>query len=391
MAAVELRHLSKTHADGTRAVVDVDLTIGDGEFFVLVGPSGCGKTTVLRAIAGLDSSISGEVLIGGRDVSAVPANERDIAMVFQSNVLYPHLTVAENIGFALRLAKLGEADVDRRVRAVAGMLQLGHLLDQLPSRLSGGQRQRASIGRAIARTPRVLLMDEPMSNLDAKLRTEMRHELVELQRRLGVTTVYVTHDQIEAMAMADRTAVMRDGRIVQCGPPIDLYTDPVDLFVAQFIGSPTINLVLARLIVVDRGPALRVGSQVLTLDGVSKPDFDRLVERDVVLGLRPEALTVDPSGPLVVSPTHIEQRGVDQLVRATIDARSVIVDDQGITIAPEASSSINVSVAAHTPIDIWQPLRLSLEGEGWHLFDVATGEALAVSTTCRASTTSGAR
>jgi multiple sugar transport system ATP-binding protein len=235
MSTLELRGLRKVHPDGTEAVAGVDVVVGDGEFFVIVGPSGCGKTSILRMIGGLEPVTSGEVLIDGGRVNEVPANARDVAMVFQDNVLYPHLTVADNIGFALRLAKVGRREIDKRVGEIARLLQLTDVLRRYPSQLSGGQRQRAAMGRAIVRTPRVLLMDEPMSNLDAKLRTATRFEILALHRLLGVTTVYVTHDQIEAMAMGDRAAVMRDGRIVQCGSPIELYDAPADLFVAQFI------------------------------------------------------------------------------------------------------------------------------------------------------------
>ena len=263
------------------------------------------------------------MLIDGVCVNDVPPSARDVAMVFQDNVLYPHLTVAENIGFSLRLAKIDKRVIDAKVDEIARLLQLTELLDRFPAQLSGGQQQRAAMGRAIVRTPRVLLMDEPMSNLDAKLRTEMRFEIIALHQLVGVTTVYVTHDQVEALAMGDRAAVMRDGRIVQCGTPIELYQRPVDLFVAQFIGTPAMNVVEARVVIVDDLPAVRIGAHVVELDEIAHarlPGLAQLVGRRVGLGFRPEAVRRDPDGPLVVSATFSEPRGVDQLVSARIDA-----------------------------------------------------------------------
>jgi multiple sugar transport system ATP-binding protein len=348
-------------------------------------------------IAGLDPVSEGEVLIDGARVDGVPPSARDVAMVFQGNVLYPHLTVAENIGFALRLAKLDRHVIDDKVREIAGLLQLTPLLDRFPAQLSGGQQQRAAMGRAIVRTPRVLLMDEPMSNLDAKLRTEMRFEILALHQMVGVTTVYVTHDQIEALAMGDRAAVMRDGRIVQCGSPIELYEHPVDLFVAQFIGSPPMNVVEARVEAGDGRAALRVGAHRLELDDTTLSRAPGLIERAgrrVGLGFRPESLRRDENGPLVVSPTWTEHRGVDQLVSARIDAPRVAETDAGVVVGDDPGSTIHVSLPAGDVVDIWKPLPLTLDTGTITLFDLATGAALdrrQVSTTCRAPTTSGAR
>jgi multiple sugar transport system ATP-binding protein len=318
-------------------------------------------------------------------------------MVFQGNVLYPHLTVAENIGFALRLAKVDRHVVDDKVREIAGLLQLTHLLDRFPAQLSGGQQQRAAMGRAIVRTPRVLLMDEPMSNLDAKMRTEMRFEILALHRLVGVTTVYVTHDQIEAMAMGDRAAVMRDGRIVQCGTPLELYERPVDLFVAQFIGSPPMNVVEARVVSSDGRVALALGTQAIELDDTllgRTPGLIEHVGRRVGLGFRPESVQRDDNGPLVVSPTWTEHRGIDQLVSARLDAPQVIQTAAGVVLGEDPGSTIHISIPAGDVIDIWKPLPIALDTTSIVLFDLETGAALGdrdVSTTCRAPTTSGAR
>ena len=246
MAQIELEHLTKTFAGGVTAVDDVSLTIGDGEFVVLVGPSGCGKSTLLRMIAGLEDANAGTIRVGGTDVTDFAPRHRDIAMVFQTYALYPHMTVRQNIGYGLKVRRTPKAEARRRVDEVAELLGLGELLERRPAQLSGGQRQRVAMGRAIVREPKAFLMDEPLSNLDAKLRVGMRASLAQLHGRLGVTTVYVTHDQIEAMTLGQRVAVMRDGRILQVDTPQRLYHDPVDLFVAGFIGTPAMNLVEAR-------------------------------------------------------------------------------------------------------------------------------------------------
>ncbi|HKY11923.1 MAG TPA: ATP-binding cassette domain-containing protein, partial [Gaiellaceae bacterium] len=242
MAEVEFSDVAKVFPDGTRAVSDLTLQTQDGEFMVLVGPSGCGKTTALRMVAGLEDISEGEIKIGDRVVNEVPSRDRDIAMVFQSYALYPHLTVYDNIAFSLRLRKEKKAEIDRRVREAARILDLEPFLDKKPRALSGGQRQRVAMGRAIVRQPAAFLMDEPLSNLDAKLRVQMRAEISRLQRNLGVTTIYVTHDQVEAMTMGDRVAVMRRGELQQVAPPQDLYDHPLNLFVGGFIGSPAMNL-----------------------------------------------------------------------------------------------------------------------------------------------------
>jgi multiple sugar transport system ATP-binding protein len=247
LAGVTFSDVGKVYPDGTRAVGDMDLEIKDEEFMVLVGPSGCGKTTALRMVAGLEEISEGTIQIGDRVVNHVPARDRDIAMVFQSYALYPHLTVYDNIAFGLRLRSVPKSEIDKRVRDAARILALDEFLDRKPRALSGGQRQRVAIGRAIVREPAAYLMDEPLSNLDAKLRVHMRAEIASLQNQLGVTTIYVTHDQVEAMTMGDRVAVMRKGELQQVAPPQELYEQPVNLFVGGFIGSPAMNMVEATI------------------------------------------------------------------------------------------------------------------------------------------------
>ena len=252
MAEVTFEHVSKIYPDGTRAVSDIDLEIKDGEFMVLVGPSGCGKTTALRMVAGLEEISEGELKIGDRVVNNVAPRNRDIAMVFQSYALYPHLTVYDNIAFGLKLRKMDKQEIDKRVKDAARVLDLEPFLDRKPRALSGGQRQRVAMGRAIVRQPQAFLMDEPLSNLDAKLRVQMRAEISQLQSRLGTTTIYVTHDQVEAMTMGDRVAVMRKGELQQVATPQELYDEPVNLFVGGFIGSPSMNLLEGTLQQLER-------------------------------------------------------------------------------------------------------------------------------------------
>ena len=290
MAEVAFEDVSKVYADGTTAVEDLDLAVDDGEFMVLVGPSGCGKTTALRMVAGLEEISGGSVRIGDRVVNHVPSRDRDIAMVFQSYALYPHLSVYENIAFGLRVRKLPKQEIDQRVRDAARTLGIEQLLKRKPRALSGGQRQRVAMGRAIVRHPAAFLMDEPLSNLDAKLRVQMRAEIHRLQRELGVTTIYVTHDQIEAMTMGDRVAVMRKGELQQVATPQELYDRPVNLFVAGFIGSPAMNLLEAEVERTGDDLVLVLGSQRLQLgEGVPRALND-YAGRRLIVGIRPEGL-----------------------------------------------------------------------------------------------------
>ena len=275
MAAIEIEGVTKVYGNGFRAVDDVDLAIGDGEFVVLVGPSGCGKSTLLRMIAGLEEVTQGAVRIGGVDVTDLAPRHRDIAMVFQSYALYPHMSVRDNLGYGLKVRRVGKGETRSRVDAVAGLLGLTDLLDRKPGQLSGGQRQRVAMGRAIVREPRAFLMDEPLSNLDAKLRVAMRASLAQLHAKLGVTTIYVTHDQTEAMTLGQRVAVMCDGRIVQFDEPQALYRRPRDLFVAAFIGSPSMNLVEATI----EDGVVRFGQFVVPLNPANRPGGFHVGER----------------------------------------------------------------------------------------------------------------
>jgi multiple sugar transport system ATP-binding protein len=303
VAAVTFDNVGKVYADGTRAVSGMDLEIRDGEFMVLVGPSGCGKTTALRMVAGLEDISEGALRIGDRVINTVPARDRDIAMVFQSYALYPHLSVYDNIAFGLRLRKTPKDEIDERVREAARVLGLEQYLERKPRALSGGQRQRVAMGRAIVRQPQAYLMDEPLSNLDAKLRVHMRAEISALQDELGVTTIYVTHDQVEAMTMGDRVSVMRKGELQQVAPPQELYERPVNLFVGGFIGSPAMNMVEAAVERQNGSVLTHIGSQTLTVPEEvlrARSALEDYVGRRIVLGIRPEGLedaALEPDAP----------------------------------------------------------------------------------------------
>ncbi|MGA1593752.1 MAG: ABC transporter ATP-binding protein, partial [Ilumatobacteraceae bacterium] len=291
MATVSLENVNKVYDNGFQAIHDLSLDINDGEFLVLVGPSGCGKSTALRMIAGLEQITSGEMRIGDRVVNEVEPKDRDIAMVFQNYALYPHMTVFDNIGFALKLAKVPKEEIEQRVRRAAEILELTTYLDRKPGQLSGGQRQRVAMGRAIVRQPAAFLMDEPLSNLDAKLRVQMRAEIASLQRNLGVTTFYVTHDQVEAMTMGDRVAVIKDGVLQQVDTPQNLYDRPENVFVAAFIGSPSMNLYEGRIEVAGDRITATIGSQTVTLSdaiAAKRPALRGYDGRQVIVGIRPE-------------------------------------------------------------------------------------------------------
>ncbi len=379
MATLELRGVGKTYPDGTEAVRDLDVTVEDGQLFVIVGPSGCGKSTVLRMIAGLEEVTTGDVVIDGVHVNAMGPRERDVAMAFQAYALYPHMTVAENIGFALKLAGMHSDELDRRVHAIARTLELSDVLERSPARLSGGQQQRVALGRSIIRAPRLLLMDEPLSNLDAHLRTEARYEILRTQRRLSTTTVYVTHDQTEAMALGDEVAVMRSGRVVQHGSPHDIYRRPVDVFVARFMGSPPMNILRARVAIQDGQAALEMGEQALRLDPAvlaETPELAALDRQHVAVGIRPESLHPDPSGQLAVGVMASEGLGGDRLVHATIDAPGVDVAGTEVVVSREWRSTITVRVPADAAISLWEPLVLGVDTSGICLFDLDTGKRI---------------
>ena len=352
MAEINIRGISKVYDGDVLAVDQVDLEIADQELLVLVGPSGCGKSTLLRMVAGLEEATEGSIEIGGRDVTHLPPKARDIAMVFQNYALYPHMSVRRNIGYPLRLAKVAKPELERRVGEVAALLQLDEVLDRRPSQLSGGQRQRVAMGRALIREPQAFLMDEPLSNLDAKLRVEMRAEIARLQRDLGVTTLYVTHDQVEAMTMGTRVAVLDKGRLQQIDTPQRIYDAPMNLFVATFIGSPAMNLFPARVARDDAGGfVLDLGTQRLPVDPAvlaAEPVFaDNLaqrVDRRVMVGIRPEALDDAGLEPAVPG---------DRVIEATVDlveslgAELVVhVALVGASSAESAAASVSDSAAA---------------------------------------------
>src|SRR3954452_5665964 len=356
MAGITFDNVTKTYGDGHRAVSDLDLDVQDGEFVVFVGPSGCGKTTALRMIAGLEEISDGEIRIGDRVVNNLPPRDRDVAMVFQNYALYPHMTVAENIGFALRMRKVPKADARGRIARTARIIGLVDHLDRKPRQLSGGQRQRVAMGRAIVREPQVFLMDEPLSNLDAKLRVQMRAEISRIQRQLNVTTVYVTHDQIEAMTMGDRVAVMRRGLLQQFDAPQRLYEDPGNLFVASFIGSPAMNIVEATLAQNGDGLVCRIGSAGLPLPRellTTRPALAGYVGRSVAVGIRPEALD-EPGrrkgdrGSLRGVVRGIEALGPEVLAHVEVEAKPVLVDDvvEGLVDMDEAADLEEIKAEA---------------------------------------------
>jgi multiple sugar transport system ATP-binding protein len=338
MAEITFDNVTKTYGDGFRAVSDFNLDVQDGEFVVFVGPSGCGKTTALRMIAGLEEISEGTIKIGERVVNNLPPGARDVAMVFQNYALYPHMTVAENIGFALRMQKVPKAEARKRIEEAARIIGLVDHLDRKPRQLSGGQRQRVAMGRAIVREPQVFLMDEPLSNLDAKLRVQMRAEISRIQRQLHVTTVYVTHDQVEAMTMGDRVAVMRRGVLQQFEPPQRLYEQPCNLFVGSFIGSPAMNMLEATIEKNgdDDGVAVRVGPATLQLprETISdRPALTGYAGKTVALGIRPEALDEagsrngDERGRLRGIIRQVEALGPEQLAHVEVEAKPVLAED----------------------------------------------------------------
>jgi multiple sugar transport system ATP-binding protein len=333
MAEIELDQLTKVYPDGTRAVKELDLTIADGELTVLVGPSGCGKTTALRMVAGLEQVTSGEVRIGGRVVNDLPPKNRDIAMVFQNYALYPHMSAYRNMAFGLKLRKFDKAEIDRRVKRAAGVLGLEDILAKRPRTLSGGQRQRVAMGRAIVREPQAFLMDEPLSNLDAKLRVEMRAEIARIQRDLAVTTIYVTHDQTEALTLGERVAVLRDGVLQQYDVPQKLYDEPVNLFVAEFIGSPAMNLVGADLVREDGRFEARFGSHRLEVaEGLlaARPSLRRFEGKRLILGVRPEDFdhAEGEADGHISAPVDIrEDMGSEMFIHFAVDGRPVHGED----------------------------------------------------------------
>ena len=396
MAGVTFQGVAKIYPDGTRAVNDLNLEIQDGEFLVLVGPSGCGKTTALRMVAGLEDISEGQLRIGDRVVNHVPPRDRDIAMVFQSYALYPHLTVYDNIAFGLKLQKVSKDEIDRRVQDAAKVLGLDPYLDRKPRALSGGQRQRVAMGRAIVREPAAFLMDEPLSNLDAKLRVQTRAEIKKLQSDLGTTTVYVTHDQVEAMTMGDRVAVMRKGELQQVADPQELYDRPVNLFVGGFIGSPAMNLVEAKLERDGAGLTAVAGSERITLgdETVSaRPGLKDYEGRAVILGIRPEDLedaALEPDSPadrVISGEVELtEALGSEIMGHFTIEATPAITDEvlelqkdagaDGVVTPQQEASGRTVMVGrfgARSKARKGDQIRVVVDTRALHFFDPETG------------------
>ncbi len=357
MARVVLKNVSKTYPKGSQALTDVSLEIRDHEFIVLVGPSGCGKSTVLRVVAGLEDVTEGEVWIGDRLVNHVPPKDRDVAMVFQNYALYPHMTAYDNIAFGLKVRRTPKREIDRRVRDTARVLEIEKLLGKMPKALSGGERQRVALGRAIVRNPRVFLFDEPLSNLDAKLRSEMRAEISALHRRLHVTTIYVTHDQVEAMTMGERIVVLRDGVVQQEGEPLAVYRHPANRFVAGFIGSPSMNFLEAR-VDADRA-VLKLGEASLELPQALRERLMPHAGRPLVLGVRPEDLELDAGDGLSARVDLIEPTGGDAFVFATFMRTPVVI-----------------RVPRGADVGLGDVIRFRLDLARAHFFDVETEERI---------------
>jgi multiple sugar transport system ATP-binding protein len=414
MAEITLEGVSKVFADGTEAVHSVDLQIPDGKLMVLVGPSGCGKTTVLRMVAGLEDLTGGDIIIGGRVVNEVPPGDRDVAMVFQNYALYPHMTVYQNMALSLKIRKVNKQEMDRRVREAADVLHLEDLMQKRPRELSGGQRQRVAMGRAIVREPHAFLMDEPLSNLDAKLRVQMRGEILRIQKELEVTTIYVTHDQTEAMTLGDLVAVMKKGVLQQVAAPQELYADPANLFVGGFIGSPAMNLVEATVTRSGDEIAVEFGRHRLVVPAealAARPALRGSDGRKVILGIRPEhmedAALAPRSGAAGQLPIVVDLRegmGSDVYLHFTIDAPPVFTEDTRELAsdidekaledlkeqASERRSTWVARVGPETRAEIGEKTELSIDTRKLYFFDPATGASIygdAVSADTAASAT----
>jgi len=398
MPEISVERLTKVYAGGVKAVDDVSLEVADGEFMVLVGPSGCGKSTLLRMIAGLEKVTTGRIRIGAEDVTTLDPPDRDIAMVFQSYALYPHKTVRQNLAFGLQRRKVPKAEIAERVDRMGEMLGLGELMGRKPAALSGGQRQRVAMGRALVREPRAFLMDEPLSNLDAKLRTSMRGELARLHERLPTTTVYVTHDQVEAMTLGDRVAVLRDGVVQQCAAPQELFERPANVFVGAFMGSPAMNLLRGEL----DGGVVSFGATRLSLPGALAHG-----RRSVVLGVRPTSFALagpqcDPSWPTIeVEVDVVEELGSECNLLFGVDAPAVSGDaveaaiggesgpDAGRLFADEGAARLTAQLAGRAPVGPGGRVELAIDPSQLHVFDDATGDALPLDRTAGRSPSFG--
>ena len=392
MGAIQIKSAGKIYPNGTRALADVDIEINDGEFVVLVGPSGCGKTTLLRMVAGLEEITEGEISIAGKVVNEIAPKDRDIAMVFQNYALYPHMSVFDNMAFSLKLRKLDKDEIQKKVKEAAKTLEISELLDRKPKALSGGQKQRVAMGRAIVRDPQAFLMDEPLSNLDAKLRVQMRAELGQLHNQLKTTTLYVTHDQVEAMTMGDRVAVMRKGDLQQLGTPKEIYSNPTNLFVAGFIGSPSMNFVNVSVVQKKNSLNLEFGSESFLVHKDHEKKLKKFIDKEIILGIRPESFedsiyksSKDVKREKLDAETSLfEQLGSDAYIHFFKDIEPVrtdvieeILEDEGedLSLLGEKTKFIarvnpNVSVKEGASISLF------VDPSKFHFFDIDSGIAI---------------
>ncbi len=391
MGAIDIKSAGKIYPNGTRALEDVNITINDGEFVVLVGPSGCGKTTLLRMVAGLEDITEGEISIGDKTVNDVAPKDRDIAMVFQNYALYPHMSVFDNMAFSLKLRKLSKDEIDQKVKDAAKTLEISELLDRKPKALSGGQRQRVAMGRAIVRNPQAFLMDEPLSNLDAKLRVQMRAELGQLHTQLQTTTLYVTHDQVEAMTMGDRVAVIRKGELQQIDTPREIYLNPKNIFVAGFIGSPSMNFVYANVGVNKNSIKLNFGNDHIDYKGDKLEKLKAFENKEIVMGIRPEAFedgnyanTSEYSEGIKVSVSLLEQLGSDSYIHFYKDIKPVqteaieeILADEGEDISVLGDNTKFIArINPNSTVVEGEEIELKIDPSKLHFFDPETGDAL---------------
>ena len=391
MGAIDIKSAGKIYPNGTRALEDVSITINDGEFVVLVGPSGCGKTTLLRMVAGLEDITEGEISIGDKTVNDVAPKDRDIAMVFQNYALYPHMSVFDNMAFSLKLRKLPKDEIDKKVKDAAKTLEISELLDRKPKALSGGQRQRVAMGRAIVRNPQAFLMDEPLSNLDAKLRVQMRAELGQLHTQLQTTTLYVTHDQVEAMTMGDRVAVIRKGELQQIDTPREIYLNPRNIFVAGFIGSPSMNFVYANIGVKNSSIQLSFGNDQIDYNGEKLDELKAFENKEIVMGIRPEAFEdgnyaneSEFSESINVSVSLLEQLGSDSYIHFYKDIKPVqteaieeILADDGEDISILGDNTKFIArINPNSTVVEGEEIELKIDPSKLHFFNPDTGDAI---------------
>ena len=391
MGAIDIKSAGKIYPNGTRALEDVNITINDGEFVVLVGPSGCGKTTLLRMVAGLEDITEGEISIGDKTVNDVAPKDRDIAMVFQNYALYPHMSVFDNMAFSLKLRKLPKDEIEQKVKEAAKTLEISELLDRKPKALSGGQRQRVAMGRAIVRNPQAFLMDEPLSNLDAKLRVQMRAELGQLHTQLQTTTLYVTHDQVEAMTMGDRVAVIRKGELQQIDTPREIYLKPKNIFVAGFIGSPSMNFVYANVGVNKSSIQLNFGNDQIEYKGEKLGELKAFENKEIVMGIRPEAFedgnyanASEFSESIKVSVSLLEQLGSDSYIHFYKDIKPVqteaieeILADEGEDISVLGDNTKFIArINPNSTVVEGKEIELKIDPSKLHFFNPETGDAI---------------